>query len=169
MKKIVAALAISLFALCAVIAEDVVSGLWKSIDEKDGKVTAAWKIYENNGKLFGEIITVPGQADTTLAKECKGPYAGFPVSGDLTKRTVINTPFIYGLTKKSTGQWEGGNIVDPTDGKLYKCKVAFHAADGKKFKADTLEMRGEIGLGIGRSQFWARTTPEEVESLRTKS
>jgi len=168
MKRFAAMAVIAVFALCSVIAEDLVEGLWKSIDEK-GAVTAAWKIYQTDGKLFGEIITVPGQSDSTIAKDCKGTYPGFPVQGDISKMTVIQTPFIFNLKMKATGQWEGGNIIDPKDGKLYKCKIVFRPADSKKFKKDTLEMRGEIGLGIGRSQFWERTTTDEIDGLRTKS
>lgn len=80
--------------------------------------------------------------------------------------TVVGTPWIWGLTQKSAGQWAGGNIIDPADGKVYKCKITFRAADGKKFKEDTLEMRGEIGMGIGRSQFWKRSTPEDIDQIQ---
>ena len=39
--------------------------------------------------------------------------------------------------------------------------------DGRlsKYKEDTLEMRGEIGLGIGRIQFWTKTSLEEISNL----
>lgn len=57
-------------------------------------------------------------------------------------------------------------FIDPNDGKMYKCKITFRAKDGKKYVQDTLEMRGEIGLGIGRSQFWVRTTKEDASALR---
>jgi uncharacterized protein (DUF2147 family) len=62
------------------------------------------------------------------------------------------------------GQWSGGNVIDPTDGKIYKCKINFHTAGGK-FKTDTLEMRGEIGLGIGRSQYWQKTDSATAGNL----
>ena len=156
----------ALFCMGLAVAEDVVNGLWKSIDEKNGKITATWKIYEKDNVLYGEIITVPGQSDETLATACKGPYKNFPVTGDLTKMPVVGLPFIYGLKMRAAGQWDSGNIIDPADGKFYKCKIAFHAAD-KRFKTDVLEMRGEIGLGIGRSQFWERTTEDEIATLRS--
>ena len=82
--------------------------------------------------------------------------------------TVVNTPFIFGLKMKEPGVWAGGNIIDPKDGKIYKCKITFHKADGKEFKQDTLEMRGEIGLGIGRSQYWEAITEGDIENLRKK-
>lgn len=164
MKKAFFALALALAALVTAVA-DPAEGLWKSIDE-DGKVTAAWRIYQRDGVLYGEIVTVPGQDDATLAKDCKSAYKGFPIAGDVNKMRVVGTPFIFGLRAKSAGAWEGGNIIDPKDGKMYKCKISFRPADGKKFAADTLEMRGEIGLGIGRSQYWVRTTEAEIEAMR---
>jgi uncharacterized protein (DUF2147 family) len=82
--------------------------------------------------------------------------------------TVVNTPFIFGLNKEAEGQWAGGNIIDPKDGKMYKCKIALRKADGKKFAKDVLEMRGEIGLGIGESHYWERITEADIEALRFK-
>jgi uncharacterized protein (DUF2147 family) len=165
MKRFIAVCLVAVLGLATVSAADKVEGLWKSIDEK-GKTTAAWRIYQKDAVLYGEIITVPGQSDATIAKDCKPSYRGFPVSGEVNKMTVINTPFIYGLKMKAEGKWEGGNIIDPKDGKLYQCKIVFHAADGSRYKTDVLEMRGEIGFGLGRSQFWERTTEDEIASLK---
>jgi len=168
MKRLIALCILAVFGLASLAAADKVEGFWKSIDEKTGKVTAAWHIYERNGSLYGEILTVPTQKDTTLAFKCRESYKDFPVSGDIRKMTVVNTPFIFGLRMKAPGQWEGGNIIDPKDGKIYQCKITFRPTDGKKYTADTLEMRGEIGMGIGRSQLWERTTESEIENLRMK-
>lgn len=168
MKKTAILCFLALFAVMAASAADRAEGLWKSIDEKTGKVTAAWRIYQKDGALYGVILTVPTQKDSTLAFTCKSSYKDFPVPGDVSKMTVVNTPFIFGLTMRAPGQWEGGNIIDPKDGKIYQCKITFRPQDGKKYVSDTLEMRGEIGLGIGRSQLWVRTTPEEIESLRMR-
>jgi uncharacterized protein (DUF2147 family) len=74
---------------------------------------------------------------------------------------VIGTPWIWGLDKKKSGEWAGGNIVDPGKGDIYQCKITFRKADGKKFSKDVLEMRGEVGLGIGRSQFWQKASEAE--------
>ena len=41
----------------------------------------------------------------------------------------------------------------------------FHKADGKKYKEDTLEMRGEVGP-FGRSQFWKAASESEAKGLR---
>jgi len=168
MKKIVTMCLFAGLYLASVSAADKVEGYWKSIDENSGKTTAAWRIYQKDNTLFGEIVTVPDQDDSTIATDCQASYKGFPVAGDVNKMTVVKTPFIFGLKMKAAGQWEGGNIIDPKDGKVYKCKLTFRSPDGKKFPKETLEMRGEIGLGIGRSQFWERINESEIESLRKK-
>ncbi len=162
MKK--ALIVFAAFALCAfaAAAADPVEGFWKSVDEKTGEATAFWKIYDKGGVLYGEIVKIVGKSDDTIATEAKSSYKGFPVQGDVSKMRVVGTPWIYGLSKKSEGEWAGGSIVDPKKGDLYKCKIAFRKADGKKFPQDVLEMRGEIGLGIGRSQFWQRVSESEI-------
>ena len=165
MKRLATLCFLAVFGVSLLAAADKVEGFWKSVDET-GKTTAAWKIYQKDAKLYGEIVTVPGQSDSKIADACLPSYKGFPVSGDVNKMTVVNTPFIFGLSMKKEGQWEGGNIIDPKDGKMYKCKIAFRAADGKKYPTDVLEMRGEIGMGLGRSQYWVRTTEAEIAALR---
>lgn len=144
---------------------DPVEGLWKSVDEKSGKVTAVWKIYEENNKLFGEIIVAVGKDPKKLASNCKESYPDFPKHGKVNQMFLVGTPFIYNLEKKSEGVWQNGYIVAPDTGKYYYCKISFRKQDGKKYKEDSLEMRGEIGWGIGRSQIWKKTTESEVQEL----
>jgi uncharacterized protein (DUF2147 family) len=63
---------------------------------------------------------------------------------------------ILGMTiikdmKQDGEEWNGGNILDPENGKVYKCKM--HLEDnGQK-----LVVRGYIGVSLlGRSQTWNR-------------
>ena len=153
---VVAALVAASFAF----ASDPVEGYWKSVDEA-GKATAFWDIKVVDGKLMGSIVKIVDKPDDTIADDVKPSYKGFPVAGPVNKMKVLGTPWIWGLSMKSTGEWAGGNIIDPEKGDLYKCKIKFRPADGKKFPKDVLEMRGEIGLGIGRSQYWQRATEAE--------
>ncbi|MDR2193304.1 MAG: DUF2147 domain-containing protein [Treponema sp.] len=148
-------------------AADPAVGFWISVDEKTGKTTAGWEIYlENDGLLYGKMLSVTGFPQTQVAAACKESYKGFPVSGKVNQMRVVGTPWIFRLRQEKAGQWSGGSIINPEDGKMYKCKIIYHKADGGKYKADTLEMRGEIGLGIGRSQFWKRASQSEAASLR---
>ena len=77
----------------------------------------------------------------------------------------VGTTWIWDLSKAGEGKWSGGYIIDPGDGKRYACEITFHKADGKKYKADTLEMRGKVGP-FGRSQFWKSATEAEASALR---
>lgn len=154
-----------LFFIQGIFAQDPVFGLWKSIDENTNKVTGIWKIYEKNGTLFGEMVMTLGHYPDEAAKSCKSSYKGFPKAGNVNKMPLVGTPFIYNLIKKSEGSWYKGYIINPANGKHYNCKIIFRKADGKKYKVDTLEMRGEIGLGIGRSQYWLKTTQDEADEL----
>jgi len=145
--------------------QDPAEGYWLSVDEKTGKVTAGWHIYVENGKITGKILSMADFSQDVLAEKCKDSYPGFPVSGKIKQMPVVGTPWIYGLSRDKPGEWSGGQVINPEDGNIYKCKIFFRKADGKKYKADVLEMRGEIGLGLGRSQFWHATDQQTASSL----
>ena len=148
------------------LAADPVEGYWLSVDEKTGKVTAGWHIYQEGGLLFGKILSMSDYSRDVLAEKCRDSYQGFPLAGKISRMPVVGTPWIFGLSADKPGEWSGGSVINPEDGRMYRCKIMFHAADGRRYQIDTLEMRGEIGLGIGRSQFWRRSTMEEANSLR---
>jgi len=165
MKKLFLVLAVFMYASLFSVFADPVEGLWKSIDEKTGKVTAVWKIYVQGEKLFGEMLVVLGKKPDAKAEKCTKDYPDFPKAGKVSSMPLVGTPFMFNLVKKAEGSWHKGYIIAPDNGKYYYCKVTFKAKDGKKYKTDCLEMRGEIGLGIGRSQLWVRATDQEAESL----
>jgi len=149
-------------------AMDPAEGFWLSIDEKTGKPIAGWEIFIYEGKLYGRIVSLTGLEQNMRADRCKNSYKGFPTPGKVSEMPVIGTTWIFGLVpvEGRPGQWKSGNVVDPNDGSMYECKITLHPADGKKFKIETLEMRG-ITIGpFGRSQFWQRATRIEATSLR---
>jgi uncharacterized protein (DUF2147 family) len=161
-------LGLCLFLISAVsfcFADDPALGHWLGVDDKSGKISI-WELYLLNGKLCGKIVAAPETPPNARAGRCRASYGGFPLPGKVNEMTVIGTPWIFGLTMERPGQWINGSIINPEDGKLYKCKITFHAADGTRYKTDTLEMRGEIGLGIGLSQFWQKSSAQEAAALR---
>ena len=166
MKKFLILCGVLVVIAAASLTADPVEGYWVSVDDKTGKITAGWEIYQQGGKLFGKILSLSDFDQTVPAANCKDSYPGFPLQGKVSAMRVVGSPWIFGLSMDRDGQWSSGSVIDPNDGKIYKCKITFRAADGKKYKADTLEMRGEIGLGIGRSQFWKKSTQAEAGSLR---
>jgi uncharacterized protein (DUF2147 family) len=55
-----------------------------------------------------------------------------------------------GLTRHGT-EYEGGDILDPETGFVYRCKLALNS-DG-----DRLLVRGYLGISLlGRTQTWTR-------------
>ncbi|RLD66378.1 MAG: DUF2147 domain-containing protein, partial [Bacteroidetes bacterium] len=60
---------------------------------------------------------------------------------------VVGMKIIMKMKKSDTNEWSGGTILDPNNGKVYKCKIS---RDG-----DNLAVRGFIGFSIiGRTQTW---------------
>ena len=159
-------LVILLLAAGICFAADPAEGFWISVDEKTGKDTAGWEIFVKDGKLYGRILSLAGLSQSVKADQCKDSYKGFPASGKVSEMNVVGTTWIFGLIPDDKpGHWKGGNIIDPNDGSMYGCKIIFHPADGKKYKADTLEMRGTIGP-LGRSQYWRKATRDQAAGLR---
>ncbi|MDR3350079.1 MAG: DUF2147 domain-containing protein [Prevotellaceae bacterium] len=161
-----AALAVLLLAVCAgfCFAADPAEGYWISVDDK-GKKRSGWELYLLNGNLCGKMVSAPATPHNARASKCRESYQGFPIPGKVNEMMIVGTPWIFGLTMERPGHWTNGSVINPENGKIYKCKMTFHPADGKRYPTDVLEMRGEIGLGIGRSQFWQKSTAEEVNAL----
>jgi len=166
MKKIAFFVAVFILVSGFCFAADPVEGFWISVDEKTGKTTAGWEIYLSGGKLFGRILSLADKPQDEKATKVNASYDGFPVPGKVNEMPVVGTPWIFSLSQdKKPGSWSGGYIVNPEDGKMYKCEITFHPQDGKKYLVDTLEMRGKVGP-FGRSQYWKKSTQNEASGLR---
>ena len=165
MKKITVMFLAFIFAAGICFASDPVEGYWLSIDEKTNKITAGWIIYQENGKLYGKVVSSAIDPPGTIASGTRERYPGFPIAGKVNEMPMAGTPWIFGLTRIKPGEWSGGSVINPEDGRMYNCKIIFRAADGRRFLVDTLEMRAEIGLRLGRSQFWRKTERATASSL----
>ncbi len=120
-------------------------GLWKTIDDKTQQPRSLVRIIEAGGALEGRIEQLlnrqPDDDPDNLCRACKG---------ERKDRPVIGMKILWGLVQDGDA-WEGGEILDPKNGKTYSCKLRV-SADGTK-----MEVRGFIGLSlIGRSQTWVR-------------
>lgn len=168
MKKLVAMLGSLLVLASAVFAADPAVGLWKSIDDKSGNVTAVWDIFEQDGKLFGKIVAVADNPQNVVASACKESYKGFPIEGAVNKMHTVGTTWIYNMSKESAGNWKGGNIVNPGDGKMYGCVIKYMAAGSdKKAPVDTLGMAGTVGP-IKVFQYWVKASEADIADLQAK-
>lgn len=115
-------------------------GTWKTIDDEDGKVKSHVSIYEENGKLFGKVVKLI-DPEQTICTECKG---------DKKDKQIEGMQIMWDLKPSDSNQWKGGKIMDPKNGKEYKCKVTLE-------DANTLKVRGFVGFALlGRTQTWYR-------------
>jgi uncharacterized protein (DUF2147 family) len=136
---------------------DPAEGFWLHINPTTGTVAAAWHFYQEGGKLHGKIVSL---ASPHPENKSKDSYPGFPVVGRVSQMPILGTPWIFGFSMERPGVWSGGNIILFNNGRIFKCKITFRPADGNKFMADTLEVRSEAGMGIGRSLFLQKTDQE---------
>ena len=168
MKKLLALIGALFVMSSAVFAADPAVGLWKSIDDKSGEVTAFWNIYEEGGKLYGTIAAVVNDPQDVIASACKESYKGFPIEGAVNKMHTVGTTWIYNMSKESAGNWKGGNIVNPGDGKMYGCVIKYMAAGSdKKAPVDTLGMAGTVGP-IKVFQYWVKASEADIADLQAK-
>src|SRR5690349_7404986 len=123
-----AAIACLLAAACAPAwAQSTPAGVWKTIDDATGKEKPLVRIVETNGAY--------------TCKECKDDRKDKPVVGMTIIRNV--------KANDDKTAYEGGDILDPNNGKVYRVRLR-PFDDGKK-----LEVRGYLGP-FYRNQTWLR-------------
>jgi uncharacterized protein (DUF2147 family) len=121
-------------------------GVWKTIDDETKKEKSLIRISESGGVLTGtlEKLLDPATPADAVCEKCSDERKGQPVLGLTLLRNV----------KPSAGDkgvWEGGDILDPNNGKVYK--VRLKPIDG----GARLDVRGYIGTPLlGRTQTWIR-------------
>lgn len=172
MKKLLAMIGVAFLLATAVFAADPAEGYWKSIDDVTGKITAYWRIYEENGTLFGTIAATVDDPQDVIASSCKESYKNFPVAGAVNKMKTVGTPWIFGMKKESEGNWKDGNIIDPSNGKMYGCVIKYlkPGEKNKKYTASepTLAMAGTVGP-IQVFQYWVKATEDDIKAAQAKN
>ena len=121
-------------------------GLWKTIDDKDGSAKSEIRIVDTAGVISGKIEKVldPKSKPDDKCVECKDDRKDLPIAG---------LELMRGLKKSETRDnlWDGGTIVEPSTGKVYKVQLT--PVDGGK----KLDVRGYVGAPLfGRTQTWVR-------------
>ncbi|MBS7806790.1 DUF2147 domain-containing protein [Variovorax sp. PCZ-1] len=119
-------------------------GLWQSIDDASGKPRAEIRITEAAGVLTGRIerSLLPTPAGVVLLCTL--------CPDDRKDKPLIGMEIIRQMKVTSDTQiWEGGEILDPDKGKIFKLRLQLQEG-GKK-----LQVRGYIGPFF-RNQTWMR-------------
>jgi uncharacterized protein (DUF2147 family) len=121
-------------------------GVWQTIDDRTGQPKALVQISQMpDGTLSGKVLTGLGAEHDPL-RRCTA-------CTDARKDQLVQGMVILSGLKPDGDHWDGGEILDPENGKLYKCKL--HIEN----QGLSLVVRGYIGFSlIGRSQTWRRDT-----------
>ena len=119
-------------------------GLWQTVSDRTGQADGQVRVAEVNGEYIGTVVAVfspPAESPNPLCEECKG---------ELKNKPIVGMTILHGVRRLSDG-YSVGEILDPDEGRVYKCRIAL-TEGGQK-----LEVRGYIGIPLfGRSQVWIR-------------
>lgn len=140
MKRTALTVAFSILLVYVGYSQDVF-GKWKTVDDSTGEARSIIEIFEDNGKVYGKIVDLinPKQKNPICDKCCC----------EDKDQPVVGLTFIKGL-QKDGDEYNGGKILDPENGKLYKCYITLE-------DEETLKVRGYIGISLlGRTQYWYR-------------
>lgn len=133
-----------LLATAAWAATDTPVGTWTQVDDATGKPKSIIEITQQpDGTLQGVVkqVLFSDQGTHPICDKCDGERHNKPVEG----MTIM-----WGV-KQDDDVWDGGQILDPHNGKIYKVKLSL-SDNGRK-----LDVRGYIGIPmLGRTQTWLR-------------
>ncbi len=133
---------ILLFFLATItLQSQTIFGKWNSKNDDTGKIDSIIEVYEKDGKAFAKIVEVkdPSRQDA-VCTECEGENKG---------KRILGLNILTGL-EKDDDEWSGGNILDPRNGKVYKCYIELE-------KPNKLKIRGYLGISLfGKTAYWER-------------
>ena len=128
-------------------ANDDITGVWRTIDDKTGFSKALVEIKKDDSGVYsGKIIKIlprPGYTPKTHCQNCPAPYTNAP---------IVGLTILEGMKQsKDKSEYTGGSALDPLSGKRYKGKIKL-SNNGNRIR-----MRGFVGIEVfGRSQTWIR-------------
>jgi uncharacterized protein (DUF2147 family) len=105
------------FAFLGVKGQTVV-GKWKTIDDKTGEERSVVQIYEKDGKVYGKIIKLyrkPDEDSDPVCDKCESDDSRY-------KQKIIGMDIIRNM-EKSGSEYIDGDILDPENGKVYRCRL----------------------------------------------
>lgn len=128
-------------------------GYWNQYSDHNGQLQSIVKIRRADGELKGSVVKgfpVDGHPPNHYCTECSGRFKG---------KKIVDIDILWGLTYDDNSQtWDGGQILDPTNGHIYNAYVKL-MDNGQKLK-----VRGYIGISLlGRTQIWHRISRQKAQ------
>lgn len=139
-KKVFLSITFFLFISTSIFSQTIF-GQWNSFDEETNEIESVIEVYLKNGKAYAKIISIlDKERQTATCFKCKGKRKD---------QLILGMDILTGLKEKGD-EWSGGKILDPKNGKEYKCYI-------KLLDNNTLKLRGYIGFSLfGRTAIWKR-------------
>ncbi|MDH7446667.1 DUF2147 domain-containing protein [Aquimarina sp. 2201CG14-23] len=124
-------------------AQQEIVGKWKTIDDNTGEPRSIVEIYKKGDKLYGKIHRILKESDRNrLCTECEGDDYNKPVEGMVILKDL----------EKDGDEYDDGTIMDPENGKVYRCKIWVDEDN-----PNVLNVRGYIAF-LFRTQKWIKVS-----------
>jgi len=115
-------------------------GKWKTIDDETGDEKSIVEIYKTNGKVYGKIVDIlNSKKKDAKCTACEHKNKNQPILGMVIIEDMEKDDDVY----------EDGTILNPSNGKVYKCRLKLED------DPDTLQVRGYVAF-FYKTQYWQR-------------
>jgi uncharacterized protein (DUF2147 family) len=123
-------------------AQSGIVGRWKTIDDSTGEDRSIVEVEERNGKLSGRIVSlIDPEEPNPICDRCDTQDKRY-------NKPIIGMEIIRDM-ERSGQAYEGGTILDPEDGRVYRCRIWLEGSE--------LKVRGYWGPFF-RTQTWRKST-----------